>query len=97
MQPAITRVVKLTFEPDFAENFKVIFKEHRAGIAHMQGSISLQAYQDIHQPHVFFTISLWENEAALDSYRFSSFFKSLWGKVKPRFTEKAVAHSMLPL
>lgn len=97
MQPAITRVVKLTFEPNFAETFKIIFKEHRAGIVHMQGCISLQAYQDIHLPHVFFTISQWENEAALDNYRFSDFFKSLWSKVKPHFTEKAIAHSMMPL
>lgn len=99
MMPAadITRVVQLTLLPQHIEDFKAVFVAHKQGIAGMQGCISLQAYQDLNSPEVFFTISRWQSTEALDNYRYSSFFKTLWGTVKPMFAAKAIAHSMLPI
>jgi quinol monooxygenase YgiN len=90
----ITRVVQLTLHPQHTEAFAQIFRQHQQLIAQFEGCIELNAYQDHRQSHVFFTISKWQNEASLDNYRFSPFFKELWGKVKPMFAEKAIAHSL---
>ena len=97
MNTPLTRVVKLTLAPQHMEDFKQIWISHKTGIANMKGCISLQAFQDHKEPHIFFTISQWENEHALDNYRYSDFFKSLWSAVKPMFTAKAMAHSLLPV
>lgn len=91
----LTRVVKLSFEPEHIETFKAILAEHIAAISGMEGCLRVQGFQDAREPHIFFTISEWENEQALDNYRYSPFFKTLWGKVKPLFAEKAMAHSLL--
>ncbi len=91
----LTRVVKLSFEPQHIETFKAILAEHIAAISRMEGCIRVQGFQDAREPHIFFTISEWKNEQALDNYRYSPFFKTLWAKVKPLFAEKAMAHSLL--
>ena len=91
---AITRVVQLTMHPQYADEFAAIFRDHKQHIAQFEGCIELNAYQDHRNPHIFFTISRWQNEASLDNYRYSPFFKELWGKVKPLFAEKAIAHSL---
>lgn len=96
-QQILTRVVKLTLDPACIDAFKQVFSSHQQGIAGMQGCIGLQALQDNKEPHIFFTISQWENEHALDNYRYSAFFKNLWSTVKPMFTAKAMAHSLTPI
>lgn len=97
MQKPLTRVVKLTLAPQYIEDFKQIFIAHQSGIANMEGCLQLQALQDFKEPQIFFTISQWESEHALDNYRYSEFFKALWSKVKPMFTAKAMAHSLTPV
>jgi autoinducer 2-degrading protein len=93
-QEPLTRVVKLTLDPQYIADFKQVFSRHQQHIAQMKGCLSLQAFQDNKEPHIFFTISHWENEHALDNYRYSEFFKNLWATVKPMFTAKAMAHSL---
>ena len=94
---AITRVVKLTLHPDRIGDFTRVFLEHKQVISTMDGCLSLQAFQDNKEPNIFFTISQWQSEHALDNYRYSEFFKTLWSTVKPMFTEKAMAHSLTPV
>ena len=74
----LTRVVKLSFHSEHVNIFKAIFEDHRKHINNFKGCIELNAYQDKKDPTVFFTISKWENELALDNYRFSDFFKNLF-------------------
>lgn len=90
----ITRVVKLTFQPELAPQFQAIFSNHQHQIAQMKGCISLSGYQSENMPNVYFTISQWESQQDLDNYRFSAFFKTLWATIKPMFQEKAEAHSL---
>jgi hypothetical protein len=92
---SLTRVVKLSFDPQHIETFRSILADHIAAISNMEGCIRVQGFQDAREPYIFFTISEWENEQALDNYRYSPFFKNLWAKVKPLFAEKAMAHSLL--
>jgi quinol monooxygenase YgiN len=96
-QYPLTRVVKLTLDPNLIPDFKQVFSAHKQHIAQMTGCLSLQGFQDNKEPHIFFTISQWENEHALDNYRYSDFFKTLWTTVKPMFTAKAMAHSLTPI
>ena len=90
----ITRVVKLTFHPAHTQAFIKIMQEHQKMIRNFPGCLDLHAYQDISASNIFFTISKWENDSALNHYRYSEFFKTLWSKLKPLFAEKAMAHSM---
>lgn len=94
MAYAITRVVKLTLQPQHVEAFRRVFIDHQQQISRFEGCSALQAFQDNHDPQVFFTISQWDSEAHLYNYRFSEFFRQLWSTVKPMFAAKAVAHSM---
>ncbi|RYF90282.1 MAG: hypothetical protein EOO00_09145 [Chitinophagaceae bacterium] len=58
------------------------------------GCVDVQLKVDIFQPGVFFTISIWESEAALNIYRDSALFRETWKKVKPHFRSKAQAWSL---
>jgi (4S)-4-hydroxy-5-phosphonooxypentane-2,3-dione isomerase len=43
--------------------------------------------------HILFTLSIWDDEAALDRYRASDLFQDTWAKTKALFQEKAEAWS----
>jgi len=89
----ITRIVRLTLQPALADEFALLFVNHQEKIARFDGCIELSAFRDTAQPHVFFTVSKWQNEASLNNYRYSTFFKELWSQVKPMFAAPAEAHS----
>jgi len=90
----ITRVVKLTFKNEHVDTFIGIVQQHQLQIRNFPGCHELHCYQDISSPNIFFTISKWENDEALNHYRYSDFFKTLWATLKPMFAEKAMAHSV---
>ena len=85
----IIRIVKLTIQPEETEIFKNYFGTVDETIRHQPGCNLLQAWQDIHQPNIFFTYSLWDTEEDLNIYRASAFFGVFWKTVKPWFAEKA--------
>jgi quinol monooxygenase YgiN len=97
MAVVVTRVVKLTLHTEYSATFREIFRTHQAHIAGFEGCISLYGFEDLNEPGVFFTISEWAGQEALNNYRYSQFFRHLWTTVKPMFAQKAVAHSMLRL
>jgi quinol monooxygenase YgiN len=90
----ITRIVKLTLQPDKIENFLQIFAEVKDTIADFDGCHHVELLQDIHSPHIFFTYSIWEDEHFLNHYRFSEFFKQTWERSKMLFSKKAEAWSV---
>lgn len=90
----ITRIVKLTFQPEKITDFITYFdtiKEKVAGYPRCHG---MKLLQDIHQPNVVYTYSYWEDEKALDDYRYSELFGAVWPTIKPWFLEKAEARSV---
>ncbi len=91
----ITRVVKMEFSADFAEEFKLVFSAVNKQIANFEGCVSVALLRHETEKSIFFTISKWEDSTALENYRASNLFKDTWAKVKPHFTVKAEAWSLL--
>jgi heme-degrading monooxygenase HmoA len=90
----IKRIVQMTFEPQHIDTFKVFFEGRKATIKGFEGCIFLELWQDINEPHKFFTHSIWDSEHHLNQYRFSDFFKDTWSQTKAMFAEKAQAWSV---
>jgi quinol monooxygenase YgiN len=53
----------------------------------------LELWQDHNQKNIFVTYSHWESEEALNQYRDSQLFKSVWSFTKTLFSEKPQAWS----
>jgi (4S)-4-hydroxy-5-phosphonooxypentane-2,3-dione isomerase len=90
----IKRLVKLTFRANEIATFKVIFEESKNKIKAMEGCWHVELLQATAAPHIFFTLSLWENEQALDNYRASDLFATTWAKTKVLFADKPEAWSV---
>ncbi|WP_194777135.1 putative quinol monooxygenase [Pararhodonellum marinum] len=89
----LIRIVRMTFRTDAVPAFLAHFEKHKSLIRASPGCKHLELWQDEHHPNIFSTYSLWENEAALNQYRDSELFKSVWGVTKPLFQEKPKAFS----
>jgi len=90
----ITRIVKLTLQPEKIDDFMQIFAEVKETIAAFDGCHQVELLQDVRSLNIFFTYSIWENENYLNHYRFSEFFKETWNRSKLLFSEKAEAWSV---
>jgi heme-degrading monooxygenase HmoA len=90
----ITRIVKMTFRPGTEADFQQVFRESQPVIKTFAGCIDVNAFNDVANPLVYFTISQWESEEALNNYRNSEFFKQTWTKTKALFESKAEAYSL---
>ncbi len=53
----------------------------------------MELLQHTQSPNVLFTLSYWDDEAALSAYRASELFGETWKKTKALFAEKAEAWS----
>jgi quinol monooxygenase YgiN len=89
----ITRVVKLTFHPENVLNFLAEFEAVKLKVVHFPGCQAMKLLTHT-EPGVYFTISTWENEEALEAYRYSDTFISLWGTIKPMFSARAEAWTL---
>ena len=93
----IVRIVKLTFQEEYINDFITISKESKELIRNFEGVKKLELLRCSTNGNVFFTHSHWESEDALEKYRQSELFKSTWAKTKPLFSEKAEAWSNFKL
>lgn len=90
----IKRLVKLTFTLDKINDFLEIFESSKHFIRAREGCLHLELLQDTTHPYIFFTLSYWGNENALELYRRSELFKTTWAKTKILFGEKPEAWSV---
>jgi heme-degrading monooxygenase HmoA len=90
----IKRFVKMSFKTDKIEDFKQLFRSSQATIKKFEGCKHVELLQDVNDPSLFFTFSLWDSELHLDAYRKSQFFEQVWGNTKILFREKAQAWSL---
>jgi quinol monooxygenase YgiN len=90
----IVRIVKMVFLPEHVESFVQLFDERKERIRNFEGCHHLELWRESGRANIFFTYSHWENEQALDHYRFSEFFKETWGLTKALFAQKAEAWSV---
>lgn len=84
----------MKFADGCSEQFENVFNESQPGILKFKGCKQVSLLHDVNDAAVYFTYSIWESEADLNHYRFSSFFKNVWSKTKPLFAAKAEAWSL---
>lgn len=91
----ILRVVKMTILPQETERFARVFQERRDLIAAFEGCLRVDLLKTTQADEaVFFTLSYWQHEENLETYRQSSIFKETWSIVKPLFAQKAQAWTL---
>ncbi len=90
----IKRIVKLTFRLDEIENFRQIFENSKSKIRSFAGCHHVELLQGTVEKNIFFTFSVWDDEAALNKYRHSILFKETWAKTKALFLDKPEAWSV---
>lgn len=89
----IIRVVRMTFKEGAVGQFLQIFDASKEKIRLFPGCQHLQLLADAHQPNVFSTYSIWNEEADLNEYRDSELFGRVWPETKLLFSAPPVAHS----
>lgn len=91
----IIRIVKMSLKPESVETFRDIFLGSKKMISDFEGCLDLNLFNDANDDFTYFTISRWRTEDDLNSYRESYLFRSTWSKVKPLFSKKAEAWSLV--
>lgn len=71
-----------------------VFEHSKDRIRAFPGCRHMELLQNLNQPNVLFTLSIWDDEAALEAYRKSDLFQTTWAKTKVLFAEKAEAWSV---
>lgn len=89
----LIRIVRMTFEEDKVEDFLKVFDESKEKIRHFPGCSHLELLKDYNNDNVFSTYSYWQDDEALNNYRYSELFKEVWSQTKILFKEKPVAFS----
>ncbi len=90
---SLIRVVRMTFRSEEIPAFLENFEANKVLIRNFPGCSHLELWQDENQKNIFITYSHWESETALNQYRDSQLFKSVWGFTKTLFSEKPQAWS----
>ena len=83
----------MVFRSDATDEFLHIFDNSCEKIRARDGCHYLELVQDYHDARIFFTISIWENESALDAYRKSDLFRGTWVATKALFEDAPQAWS----
>jgi quinol monooxygenase YgiN len=87
----IIRIVKIHFKENHLNDFFALFETVKWQVASFPECHGMKLLQDKNNPSIVMTYSLWESEAALENYRKSDLFSSIWPNIKPWFEEKAEA------
>lgn len=87
----IVRLVAMRFQAGKGQEFLRIFTDSSHAIRSQRGCLYLSLLQST--PDDFVTISHWQGQADLDSYRHGELFGSIWPRLKVMFREKAWAES----
>ncbi|WP_295986118.1 antibiotic biosynthesis monooxygenase family protein [uncultured Algibacter sp.] len=90
----LVRIVKMGFYKQNIEVFLQNFEATKTRIRAFEGCDFLELYRDKKDPSIFFTYSFWDSEEALETYRQSELFNTVWSKVKPLFSIRPEAWSV---
>lgn len=90
----IIRLVKLTFKKEYIDSFLSELNKRKEIIRNFEGCQFLEIWQDKKNPCIVFSHSYWDNEAALNKYRDSDFFKDTWAFTKVKFDDKPQAWTL---
>ncbi len=89
----LVRVVKLTFQDEHLDEFLRHFETVKWKVAQFPGCRGMRLIQDLDNPCLIMTYSEWEHVDALENYRHSELFQSIWPMIKPWFAAKPEAWS----
>lgn len=89
----LIRIVRMTFQKERIADFLENFEQNKEKIRAYPGCHHLELWRDENQENIFLTYSHWESEEALNQYRDSELFKSVWAFTKQLFAEKPQAFS----
>ena len=87
----IKRIVKMEFQQDRVDDFLQLFEQRADRIRTFPGCHYLELLQVQSDPHVFFTLSIWDDTAALEAYRNSPLFAQTWSTTKTLFAKRPEA------
>jgi len=90
----MTRFVRLSFQVEHREAFLEIFAKHKISIQDFEGLQEIKLLEEMENPGVFFTHSIWDSHVCLENYRDSAYFRKIWSTIKPWFNERAQAWSL---
>ncbi len=90
----LTRIVKLTFQEEKTADFIAFFNTINTQVSRFKECYGMRLMQDLNNPNIIFTYSNWKNEEALNNYRDSELFSSVWMTIKPWFGGKPEAWSV---
>jgi (4S)-4-hydroxy-5-phosphonooxypentane-2,3-dione isomerase len=91
----ITRIVRMEFEPEKVNAFLEVFDASKPLIRAFPGVLRLELHRDASMANVFYTLSEWTGEEALEAYRQSELFEGVWAKTKVLFSGKPRAYSLV--
>ncbi len=89
----VIRLVRMRFRSEEVERFLALYDRAYPVIVKQPGCHSVQLVREVNDPTAFATWSVWNDEASLDAYRRSPFFRSFWQEVKALFRAPAEAVS----
>ncbi|QCR21142.1 putative quinol monooxygenase [Pontibacter sp. SGAir0037] len=90
----LIRIVRMTFQEDKTAEFLELFRQTKDSIRAFEGCNHVELLQDMDQPNVYSTYSLWDSENDLNNYRHSALFGTVWKATKALFADKPQAWSM---
>lgn len=90
----IIRIVKMEFKNEYINDFQNMFDSVKDKIAGSEGCQHLELLNDISNPQIFFTYSIWKHEKYLEKYRQSELFSKVWSKTKTWFSKQPEAWSL---
>lgn len=85
--------MKLQFRETEIASFIRIFNENKLNVSNFNGCLGMRLLNDLQNPCIFYTYSQWESEDALNNYRKSTIFNTVWISIKPLFELPAEACS----
>lgn len=89
----LVRIVRMSFHESDVTSFLSLFHDSSDLIRAVSGCNHLELWQDVDQPNVMTTYSLWDSVEALDAYRESELFRTTWETAKKYFCDSPVASS----
>jgi quinol monooxygenase YgiN len=90
----LTRIVKLTFDPEKTSDFIAFFDTIKQRVSTFENCYGMRLMYDQQHPNIVFTYSNWKDETALNKYRDSELFQGVWSTIKPWFAARAEAWSV---
>jgi quinol monooxygenase YgiN len=87
----ITRIVKLHFQEKHTADFMSYFDSISHVVNEFPGCHGMRLYRSVDDHNVVFTYSHWDHIEALNNYRDSEAFQTIWPKIKPWFAYRPEA------